>query len=100
VAPPLSPQTRRRLDRVFAPELRAEAEALLVERCGGNLPLCQHNGPLEMERIRFAALKLSEGELAALRRAVDLAYTDWRDLLMEADFGHDPIAHHRWLAGD
>ena len=35
---PLSPQTRRRLELVFAPPDRAAAERLLVEECGNNLP--------------------------------------------------------------
>jgi hypothetical protein len=41
-------------------------------------------------------LKLSEGNLDKLNRAVALAKTDWRDLLMAAGFGEDIKAHLAW----
>ena len=46
-----------------------------------------------LERLQFAALKLSEGNLDKLDRAVALANRDWRDLLMAAGFGEDVDAH-------
>jgi hypothetical protein len=49
-----------------------------------------------MERIRFSVLKLSEGKIDELVRAIELAQVDWRDLFMEAGFGHDPEAHNKW----
>jgi hypothetical protein len=49
------------------------------------------------ERLQFAALKLSEGNLDKLDRAVALAKIDWRDLLMAAGFGEDIKAHLAWL---
>lgn len=33
---------------------------------------------------------------ARLAEAVDLAITDWRDLLLGAGFAHDPEAHLHW----
>lgn len=51
----------------------------------------------QLERVRFAALKLSTGSLAGLRRAVELAKLDARDLLMAAGFGHDVRAHEAWF---
>lgn len=49
-----------------------------------------------MDRIRFAAIKLSDGDLEKLDRAIALAKADWRDLLMAADFGHDVEQHNKW----
>jgi hypothetical protein len=66
-----------------------------VTQCGANLPLVS-TGPEGPERIWFAALKLSNGNLAELRRAVDIAQIDWRDVLVAAGFGHDPRAHEQW----
>jgi hypothetical protein len=94
---PLSPETRRRLDLLFAPADRAEAEQLLVDECGNNLPFLEHYDMFQLERFRFSALKLSGGNLSTLWQAVELAQTDWRDLLMAADFGEDVTAHERWL---
>jgi hypothetical protein len=51
-----------------------------------------------LERIRAAALKISRGSLDRLALATSLAKSDWRDLLMAADFGEDAHAHEAWLA--
>ena len=94
---PLSPETRRRLDLLFAPDDRPAAEAMLVSKCGSNLPFCDQLDMFELERVRFAALKRSGGDLDLLHQAVSLAQTDWRDLLMAAGFGEDVTAHQRWV---
>jgi hypothetical protein len=93
---PLSPATRERLDALFAPSARAKAEELLVGQCGNNLPFCENRDMFGLERLRFAALKVSEGKLDLLQRAVELAQRDWRDLLMAAGFGYDIAAHQLW----
>jgi hypothetical protein len=93
---PLSPETRRRLDMLFAPENRAAAEQLLVDECGNNLPFLHELNQFQLERFRFAALKLSEGRLPDLEQAIGLAKRDWRDLLMAAGFGDDVTEHERW----
>lgn len=77
---------------------REEAERLLTYECGSNLPLSKGSTPAGLERVRFAALKVSDGQIDKLRRAVELAKTDWRDLLVSAGFAHDPEAHKTWLA--
>src|SRR5262249_458303 len=97
---PLSPETRRRLDLVFAPADRPIAEAMLVNECGNNLPFLAGLVMFRLERFRFAALKISGGNLESLREAIALAQLDWRDLLMAAGFGVDITAHQRWLAED
>jgi hypothetical protein len=91
----LSAATRQRLEALFAAEDAAEAERLLVERCGGELWTCEPATPTSLERLRFAALRFSGGDLRRLGEALELAHTDWRDLLMAADFG-DVEAHRRW----
>ena len=94
---PLSPETRRRVEMLFdGDELHIACE-LLINECGSNLPFSENDGPVECERCRFAALKLSEGRIDLLRQAIRLAQTDWRDLLMAAGFGYDITAHLRWL---
>lgn len=94
---PLSPETQRRLELLFAPEDRAAATELLVTECGTNLPFLDELDMFQLERYRFAVLKLSGGELEGLWSAVELAQKDWRDLLMAAGFGEDVTAHERWL---
>ena len=92
----LSADTSSRLNALFPRGERDEAEALLVEQCGSNLPLCESSDAISLERIRFAALKVSNGDLAALRSAIELAKRDWRDLLVAAGFAHDVHAHRSW----
>jgi hypothetical protein len=94
----LSAETERRLSLMFAPELRAQVGTLLMEQCGNNIPFCEKNDEFQMERIRFAVLKLSGGSMAELLRAIEVAKVDWRDVLVAAGFGHELLAHQRWLA--
>jgi len=93
----LSSETQRRLELLFRPEERAEASRLLVEQCGDNLPDHEKSTAQSLERTRFAALKLSGGNLPRLRDAIQLANQDWRDLLVAAEFGSDTRAHERWI---
>ena len=64
-----------------------------------NLPSCGNQDSYGMERIRFAALKISKGNMLKLLQAIDEARMDWRDLLMAADFGFDVHAHETWVKG-
>jgi hypothetical protein len=92
----LSRETKRRLKAVFAPGDRKEARSLLVHECADNLPRSEREGPEQLERVRFAAMKVSNGNLVRLREAIQLAQSDWRDLLLDAGFADDVIAHTRW----
>jgi hypothetical protein len=94
---PLSELTREHVARLFPAAAQSEAAALLEEDCGDALPLLGHRAtPQSLERVRFAALKISDGDLTQLRRAVELAKLDWRDLLVAAGFADDVHAHLKW----
>jgi hypothetical protein len=89
----LNEETEKRLALLFAPEDQDVARVILRE-CGTDSPeLSDHDG----DRIRFAVLKLSDGNLKKLRAAVQLAQLDFRDVLMGAGFGEDILAHISWL---
>jgi hypothetical protein len=94
---PLSQETRVRVEALFHGKNVETATALLVEHCGNNLPFLEKCSPKQLERYRFAALKLSAGRLDKLREAVRLAKEDWRDLLVAAGFAHDARAHEKWM---
>ena len=94
----LSAETTRRLELLFGPGDREQARQLLISECGSNLPLIRDSTPTGLERLRFAALKVSDGRIDKLKEAVELAKADWRDLLVRADFAHDPKAHKAGLA--
>ena len=92
----LSPETKRRLDLLFPPQDREAATRLLEADCGNNLPFLEKLDEFGLERFRFAALKISGGNLDRLREAIKLAKYDWRDLLVSAGFANDPVAHKEW----
>jgi hypothetical protein len=84
----------------FCPDSRTEVAELLLHQCGNNLPLLEKLNEIELERFRFAALKLSGGNIDKLREAIELAKKDWRDLLMASEFATDLTAHTRWMPGE
>jgi hypothetical protein len=94
---PLTDPTLTRLVRLFKECDRAEAIRLLTEDCTAKSMHFSSEKESEVERCRFAALKLSGGRLDALVDAIALAQTDYRDLLMAADFGDDIYAHLKWM---
>src|SRR5512135_1663921 len=93
----LSVETKRRIDALFAPGQRDEVTRLLQDEYGNNLPMLENLDEVQLERFRFAALKLSAGSLPKLRDAVHLAKVDWRDLLVAAEFANDINAHKQWF---
>lgn len=70
---------------------------LLRVECGNNLPFCRNDDEFALNRIRFAALKLSDGDLSKLCKVVEIAKCDWRDLLVAAGFAEDARSHNDWI---
>jgi hypothetical protein len=95
----LSENTLRLVRHIFPPEDRAAVIAALEARCGSGLPLWASTTPEGLERIRLAVLKLSSGSLPQFERALAIANTDWRDVLVAAGFGNSLLAHINWLDG-
>lgn len=93
---PVSAATRRRVDALFPANHREEVMARLQEECGDNLPMVETSYEQLAERIRFAVLKLSGGNIQQLSNQVQEAARDWRDVLMAAGFGEDVQAHLAW----
>jgi hypothetical protein len=96
MATPLTDATVDCINRMFSLPNRDLVSTLLIEECGDNLPLSAPANPAGLERIRFAVLKLSGGDLTRLQQAIDLAKVDWRDVLVAAGFGSDLTAHTSW----
>ena len=93
----LSPRTRDHVSTLFKAADVESAERLLAHECAENLPTNRSEAtPAGLERIRFAAIRVSGGSLDRLREAIRLAQIDWRDLLVSADFALRVDAHERW----
>ncbi len=92
----LSETTEQLVKKLFPQDNWPLVIELLENDCGDNLPFSQNATPKSKERIRFAAVKVSEGQTSKLVDAVYLAQVDWRDLLVAAGFANDVNAHREW----
>lgn len=92
----LSPKTNRIVNILFKSREAKEVSDMLENDCGTESLGCDGWSPEQMDRIRFAVLKLGNEKQGGLDAAIDLANTDWRDLLMAAGFGKDLNAHEEW----
>ena len=89
----LRPETQRRVEMLFSPEDRQEASRMLRE--GFSVHFIGQDDFLE--RLRFAALRVSRGDLERLRKAINRGNIDFRDLLTAAGFHWSTTGHKRWL---
>lgn len=96
---PLSADTQLRIDKLFPEEDRQRVSTYLLHECGDNLPMVDASYHQLAERIRFAVLKLSNGDYQRLRQQTRDAAMDWRDVLVAAGFGEQPEAHLAWEPG-
>ena len=92
----LSQDTDDRLRALFSGDDYTLARELLVQECADILPFSCGATPESLQRIRYACLKLSSGDVERLEEAVTLAKVDWRDALVTAGFGEDPEIHLTW----
>lgn len=91
--PELTERTRRLL--ALLPDDGARAQVLAI--FAGEGALSAPATPSELERVRFAVIRLALDGPEALAAARDLYRRDARDLLMAAQFG-DLGAHEQWCA--
>ncbi len=96
IGPKLSPETKRRVELLFRPEDQLTVTGLLDIECGYSVPGFKRGTQEDIERLRFAVLKLSGGDLSRLRIAIEQARVDFRDVLMAAGLG-DPSGYRTWL---
>lgn len=92
----LSPRTQQIIEHLIKPGARVKVSKRLESECGTEALGCIGCSPEEMERIRFAVLKLGAKTDSEFDSAIHLAKIDWRDLLMAAGFGEDLDAHNKW----
>ena len=92
----LSDSTWEKVRALFPLAQHQAVADILLSECGNNLPYLENVDKEGLERYRFAALKMSNGSLTRLREAIELAKSDWRDLLVAAGFAASADAHKRW----
>lgn len=96
---PIAPRVMPVVRKLFPnnPE-QGEGIGLLQSECGRNLPGCDKESPMTplQRRIRFAAFKVSGGDVDKFHKAIALAKPDWRDLLVEAGFANNVDSADEW----
>ncbi len=92
--PALTSGLTQRIAMMFAPDEIELVSSLLTEGCSSKLT----RFPVLLDRIRYAVLKLSGGNLDELRKAIRIAQRDWRDALVWAGFGQSLDAHEILVA--
>jgi hypothetical protein len=88
----VDPQSTERLERAI--RVLGGARASELAAILGRAPLEGMEPPL-LERVLLAVLRVSRGDPASLQACIARALVDWRDVLLEADFGSRD-AHERW----
>jgi hypothetical protein len=84
------------IDKTFREADRHSVSELLRHESADNLPFMGGIAdPARFDRVRMAALRLSNGNLEKLHEALALGKRDWRDLLVSAGFGQLD-AHLEW----
>ena len=81
----LTSLVERKVNDTFAAPDRRAAIDLLINECGRNLPFKNDAIPKHLEQIRLAVLKLANGNLEQLRRHIQTAKSDWRDVILFAE---------------
>lgn len=91
----MSPRTLQIISHLFHKNSHQQVIYLLENECG-HIQLRTTGSEAGLERIHFAVLKLSEGNIEKLKHEIKEATIDWRDVLMAADFGTVVDAHVKW----
>ena len=86
----------RKVKQWFRADEQAEAIRLLETECARNLPLCETWDAKELEGVRLAVVKLAGGSLVELRRQIEEAKKDVRDMIA---FAQAPEEVKRWRGG-
>jgi hypothetical protein len=82
----LTPLVIKKVRQSFPPDQQSAAIHLLEKECSRNLPFSEDDSAQDLERVRLAVLKVARGSLVELRRQIDVAKRDWRDVLNSAEY--------------
>ena len=93
MTPPFSLRKKQLVENHFSAHHVADAVKRLEQDCGKMIPFYEDADKFQMERVRFAVIKFSEGQINIIINAITEARFDWRNLSMATGFGHDVNAH-------
>jgi hypothetical protein len=92
----LTTDTKRVAEALFSSEDAERMKERLRTETADKSAFHAFNTAESRERIWLAIIKMCKETLDPWDEWFDLAKSDWRDLLMAADFGRDTKAHVKW----
>ena len=92
----LTEDTKNVVELLFPSDQAEEMKKRLQDELSNGLVFAAYSTAESRERIWLAVVKSCKETLNPWNTWFELAKTDWRDLLMAADFGHDTTAHIKW----
>ena len=92
----LTRRVKKAINALFSANEAQRALYELEQNCSVRISSFKGWTQAQMEKVWLSVIKLSNGNLAKLKTAIELANTDYRDLFMSAGFGHDIEAHKKW----
>lgn len=93
---PLSQRCRRVAELLFSEPHLSQITNRLLSEASENIPFHANSNSTEMDRIRFAIMKLLSAPNSDEDSIFDLAKRDWRDLFMAAGFAYSADEHESW----
>jgi hypothetical protein len=80
----LTPAVVEEIGKHFPAAQHDSVKQILDQECGRTIPFCRKATAQELEYIRLCVLRLSKGNLSELRKCVELANIDQRDVFLAA----------------
>lgn len=80
----LTPAIVEEISKHFPATQHDVVREILDKECGRTIPFCREAAAQELEYIRLCVLRLSKGDMTELRKWVELANVDQRDVLLAA----------------
>jgi len=80
----LTPAVIEEIGKHFPAAQHDFVKQILDQECGRTIPFCREATAQELEYIRLCVLRLSKGNLSELRKCVELANIDQRDVFLAA----------------
>jgi len=80
----LTPAVVEEIGKHFPAAQHDFVKQILDQECGRTIPFCREATAQELEYIRLCVLRLSKGNLSELRKCVELANIDQRDVFLAA----------------
>jgi hypothetical protein len=93
----IAPRIEALISRRCPGDRVVEVRRMIEERCSAESLGIEAGWVDLLERIQAGVLRKSQWEIAVIASSLDLALTDWRDLLVLSGFAESVHSHSDWI---